>query len=104
MFFCQVRGEGKVRKPVLPEGGEEEEEGEEDDEKASARSIRMPERQEEKERLLAALGLFRATLLFTLRKFAFHALAFFGTPALCHLGPLGPQQMPNVLGGDRRSS
>ena len=82
MFFCQVRGEGKVRKPVLPEGGEEEEEGEEDDEKASARSIRMPERQEEKERLLAALGLFRATLLFTLRKIAFHALAFFGTPAL----------------------
>ena len=46
------KGGDNCCKPVLPEGGEEEEEGEEDDEKASARSIRMPERQEEKERLL----------------------------------------------------
>ena len=33
-------------------------------------------------------------------KIAFHALAFFGTPAFHHLGP---QQMLDVLGGDRRS-
>ena len=56
--------------------------------------------------LLAALGLFRATLLLLLLRLlehgeiALHALAFFGTPALHHLGP---QQMLNVLGGDRRS-
>ena len=56
--------------------------------------------------LLATLGLFRVTLLFTFLRLlehgeiAFHALAFFGTPALNHLGP---NQMLNVLGGDRRS-
>ena len=56
--------------------------------------------------LLAALFLFRATLLFLLLRLlehgeiAFHALAFCGTPALNHLGP---NQMLNVLGGDRRS-
>ena len=53
--------------------------------------------------LLAALGLFRATLLLLLLRLlehgeiAFHALAFFGTPALRHLWP---QQMLDVLGGD----